>query len=146
LSIISETSTTFRLHGDELNPDEVTSLLGVQPSDSRKKGSFWHTPNGKPLIAQTGRWALKVERAAPGDISKQIRQLLARMTDDLGIWRDLTSRFEADVFCGLWLNRLNEGETLAPDVLLMLGQRNIKLEFDIYARADDGSEEANSPV
>lgn len=138
MAVVSETSVTFRLLGDELDPDEVTSLLGVQPSDSRRKGGTWHTPKGKPMIARTGRWSLEIERAVPGDLSTQIRQLLGRMTDDLSIWRDLTSRFEADFFCGLWLNRWNEGEVLMPDVLLMLGQRNIKLELDIYSGNDDG--------
>lgn len=132
MAIISETSATFRLHGDELNPDEVTSLLGVQPSDARRRGGPWHTPKGKPMISPTGRWSLGIERAVPGDLSGQIRQLLAMMTDDLTVWGDLTSRFKADVFCGLWLNCFNEGEALMPDVLLMLGQRNIKLELDIY--------------
>lgn len=60
------------------------------------------------------------------------------MTDDLSVWDLLTKRFKVDAFCGLWLDETNEGETLEADVLLMLSQRGIKLELDIYSgRVDD---------
>ncbi|TWI36168.1 hypothetical protein IQ26_03122 [Mesorhizobium tianshanense] len=36
------------------------------------------------------------------------------------------------MFCGVWLNEENQGLGLAPQTLLMLGERGIELDLDIY--------------
>ena len=61
--------------------------------------------------------------------------LLTHLTDDLAIWRSLTVRFRADIFCGLFLNEMNEGLDLQPSTLLAMGVRNLALGLDIYGLA-----------
>jgi hypothetical protein len=83
---------------------------------------------------------VKVARCVPGDLDGQIAGLLAGTTEDLAVWQRLTSAYDADIFCGLFLEEGNEGISLSPQTLRLLGERGIKLDFDIYApdaQADD---------
>ena len=69
----------------------------------------------------------------PTELDEQIRPLLEGLTRDLAVWLDLTSRFRADLFCGLFMAGANEGMTLRPATLSMIGERGLEIDFDIYA-------------
>ena len=73
----------------------------------------------------------------PRDLDSQIAELLAGMTDDLAVWQRLTSVYHADIFCGLFLEQENEGISLSPTTLQLLGERGIELALDIYAPDED---------
>jgi hypothetical protein len=68
-------------------------------------------------------------RRTPGDLDSQIAELLAGMTDDLAVWQRLTSVYQADIFCGLFLEQENEGISLSPTTLQLLGERGIELRW-----------------
>jgi hypothetical protein len=136
MTVLSKTSASLRLFGDDLNPHEVTRLLGKEPSAAERRGDV--RPSGH--IVRRGRWSVKVARCVPGDLDGQIAGLLAGTTEDLAVWQRLTSAYDADIFCGLFLEEGNEGISLSPQTLRLLGERGIKLDFDIYApdaQADD---------
>lgn len=50
----------------------------------------------------------------------------------MAVWEHLANDFEADIFCGLFLGSLNEGIEISPQTLSAVGQRHLKLDFDIY--------------
>ena len=50
----------------------------------------------------------------------------------MAVWERLTNSFKADIFCGLFLESMNEGLEISPQTLLAVGQRNLTLGFDIY--------------
>jgi hypothetical protein len=60
-------------------------------------------------------------------------EILAGMTNDLAVWQRLTSVYQADVFCGLFLEQKNQGISVSPQTLQLLGERGIELGLDIYA-------------
>jgi hypothetical protein len=90
------------------------------------------TRRGAEKVARTGTWRLVAGKRMPGDLDGQIAELLAGLSDDLSIWADLTARFEADVFCGLFMRGGNEGLCLSAKTLQDLGSRNLPLNLDIY--------------
>ena len=59
----------------------------------------------------------------------------------MAVWKCLTNSFKADIFCGLFLEGMNEGLEISPQTLLAVGQRNLTLGFDIYGA--DGLMEGN---
>lgn len=132
MSMLSETAAGLRLFGDDLDPVEVTRLLGAEPTTSARKGDI-DASRKHPIAARSGKWVQSVEREMPSDLDKQIGLLLAGLTDDLAIWRDLTRDFRADVFAGLFMVESNEGLCLSPRTLLLLGERGLELDLDIYA-------------
>ncbi|MCA0909825.1 DUF4279 domain-containing protein [Qipengyuania gaetbuli] len=129
---LKESSVSLRFFGDDLVPEEVTALLGCDPTVSATKGSTFTTSAGKSMTAQTGMWRLQQERNVPGDIEAQIVGLFAKLTDDLNVWQFLTSRFESDLFCGLWLDGFNSGQPLHARTISMISDRSLKVDLDIY--------------
>jgi hypothetical protein len=55
----------FALYGDEFDPNEITHLVGVQPSSTQRRGSPGPSPPGAPRPSKWTSWKLstgKIER------------------------------------------------------------------------------------
>ena len=129
---LHQSRATLRLIGDNLDPDEITRLLGATPTAARKKDAIWRTPNGREVIARTGMWRLLAADREPEDLDGQVVEILGKLTDDLGIWADLAHRFRLELFCGWFMAGSNEGVGISPKALAALAARGIALELDIY--------------
>ncbi len=122
-----QTSASVRFFGDDLDPDELTSLLGRNPTNSARKGE----PKRSGHLNRTGIWEVSSEYSDGDQLGTQIRELLGTMTSDLTIWKRLVGRYDVDVFCGVWLIG-KPGITVEPDVMVLLSERGLNLELDIY--------------
>ncbi|MFB0613464.1 DUF4279 domain-containing protein [Aurantiacibacter poecillastricola] len=129
---LGQSAATLGFYGDDLDPDEVSILLQVQPTVGVTKGGRWRTSLGTEKIAHTGSWRIEAVRCEPEDLSSQVEALLALTTSDLSVWRALTARFRGVIFCGLWLDTYNDGLELRPQVLSAIAERGLILDFDIY--------------
>jgi hypothetical protein len=124
----------LRFFGDDLDPDSISALLGASPTSSAKKGEDRVSGDGiKRGIERTSRWLLAAPRRTPGDLDSQIVELLSLLTSDLAVWRQLTDRFSADLYCGLFMSESNDGLELQPQTLAMIGLRGLSLELELYA-------------
>ena len=119
-------------YGDDLDPAEITQYLGVEPTVGVCKGEVWRTANGSEKVASTGSWRLNADTCVPADLDGQINRLLVGPTDDLTLWRELTAKYRAVVFCGLWLASYNDGINLAAETLALMSERGLLLDLDIY--------------
>ena len=128
-------AATIGFYGDDLEPSEITRQLDCEPTVGVSKGGTWTTSMGADKIARTGSWRLESRRRSPADLDAQIVELLSAMSDDLEAWKTLAARFRGRVFCGLFLASSNDGLTLRPETLLMIGQRGLLLDLDIYEQA-----------
>ncbi len=133
---IAKTVATLRFFGDDLDPDEITRLLGCQPTTAERKGGLWTTKRGVEKISPRGSWRLEADDCVPGNLDVQIEYLFSKLISDLNVWNDLAKRLQADVFCGLFLDEANEGLALEPKTLAALGERNLVLGLDIYSEQD----------
>ncbi|GJE40986.1 DUF4279 domain-containing protein [Methylobacterium soli] len=124
----------LRIFGDPLDPDEITQRLGIEPTGWARKGDTRRTASGRDVVAWSGSWRL--DAGIPGDLNTQIGALLTRLPSDPSLWRELSHRYQCDVFCGLFLREGNEGTELQPQILSMLGERGLPLGLDIYGLAD----------
>ena len=138
MAVLNGSAASLRFFGDNLDPDELTLLLGCQPTKSERKGEeIVGKVTGNKRTARSGGWRLKAERREPGDLDAQISEILDQLTDDLSIWRDITSRCRADVFCGLFMEEGNEGISLSNETLQRLAERSLTIGFDIYDSSDE---------
>ncbi|AGK59908.1 hypothetical protein HYPDE_41198 [Hyphomicrobium denitrificans 1NES1] len=135
---VHETAASLRFHGDDLDPEEISRVLGAQPTRCRKKGGIWITPSGKEKIARTGSWNFAAKKEPPCDLDKQINRIFSDLSDDINAWKVIASRYRGNIFVGLFLSSLNEGLTLSPTTLSAIGSRGLVLGFDIYS--GDGKE------
>lgn len=129
---VDESSLSLRIFGEDLIPEEISTLLGHQPTKSRIKGEKWVSKSGREVTERRGSWFLSAPDVEPGDLDFQINWILSRLTNDLETWRVIISKFKADLFSGLFLEAQNRGLTISPEALKMVGDRGIKLGFDIY--------------
>ncbi len=121
MSNISKALVSIRFYGDDLEPEELTRLLGAQPSRANRKGQPRKSSKGKTSIARPGTWLIEYsEEPVAAGIDEQLNFLLDELTEDIATWRDLTRRFKADVFCGIFLDTWNEGFCLTESTLQRL--------------------------
>lgn len=132
-----QTAVSLRFSGDSLDPAEISRQLGAAPRLGYRKGELRRGPNGQEFACRTGLWSLSIERVRPGNLDAQIAELLAPLSEDLLIWRDLSSRFGGVIFAGLFLESWNEGIGLEPQTMLALSSRGLGLDMDIYGVTDD---------
>jgi len=126
--------------GDSLDPDEISALLGIEPTLGYRKGDTRQTRHGKEVVHRAGLWSLDVRDKSPEDLNGQIAEMLGQLTQDLSVWRALASRYRIDFFCGLFMEDSNEGVTLAPATLRAAGERGIEMGLDIYAPDESDGE------
>jgi hypothetical protein len=113
-------------------PAELTKLLGCEPTKAHQKGDV--LPDKRyHRVASTGSWLLNGTKPELTDIEEQIGALLSLVTQEIEVWRRLTGEFDADVFCGIFLEDCNRGFSLSPDITAKLSQRGLEIGFDIYS-------------
>lgn len=127
---IDKVTVSLRLFGEDLNPDEVTELLGCDPTSARRKGDV--IPGRYHRMVHKGCWLLKGLPPSAVGLEQQVNDLLNKVTDDLAVWHNLTDRFDVDIFCGFFLECFNRGFNLPPELMKRLVDRRVRLEFDIY--------------
>jgi hypothetical protein len=133
LSEVSEYHISLRFFGDDLDPDVVSSLLGAQPTTCCRKGDLFRGKVSE-RIEKTGKWLLQLPEKPGESFEPQITALLGGLTQDLAIWRELTKKYSADLFCGVWLGTSNQGMELSPRLMTQLAERGLYLGLDIYER------------
>jgi hypothetical protein len=134
MSLLKRTAACLRIWGDELIPDELSHVLGARPSFSHLKGDtiVVNARTGANRIAKTGTWNLVVEQRTPGDLDEQIDELFAQLNHDPALWTSLQSRFELDLYCGLFMETRNDLLVISPRNMHLLGERGIELRLEIY--------------
>jgi Domain of unknown function (DUF4279) len=137
-----ETEASVSISGDDLDPDQITKLMGCAPNRSEKKGQVLTIGGrGKAApVAHRGLWRLQANRRSPDDLEAQIRELLAMLPQDLALWRELSARYEVSMFCGLFMGGWNNGIGLSPELLLAIAERGMALDLDIYSPTRDAEE------
>ena len=139
---VQRSVATLRIWGDNLDPTDITRLLGCPPTFAQTKGErviSRHT--GTVRFARAGMWRLCAADREPQDLDGQIAEVLSKLTDDVSVWNAIAERYKLDLFCGLFMNGRNEGVSISPRALSALGLRHIELGLDIYGGDDDSEPE-----
>lgn len=127
-----KSTVALRVFGDELDPGEVTALLGCEPSLSYRKGELV-SPGRSEVRRKYGMWNLKGADSEPEHFDQQIQSLLEKLTPDAQVWHDLGTRFQVDLFCGYFMTESNQGFSLSLATISALATRRIEPGFDLYA-------------
>ncbi len=137
MATISTAKATLRIMGDSLKPEEVSSALGAIPTTAQFKGEELLGSRGPPRIARFGMWRLTAAVTTPADLDVQVREILAQLSGDIAVWKQLAEKYDMDVYCGWFMEKENEGLSISAMTLRELGVRGIELSLDIYAGDGD---------
>jgi hypothetical protein len=139
-------SICLRVFGNDLDPDEVSTQLGSAPTSQCRKGDI-HRGKRYDRVEKQGSWRLGVDHVRGVPLDGLINRLLDRLTGDLAVWRELTARYNVDLFCGLHLELWNRGLALSPRTLLRVAERGLELGLDIYyvGESEPGAEPGAAP-
>lgn len=132
---------TLRIDEDDLDPAEITSLLGGEPRLGVRKGEQFTGQSGEQVTAKTGKWNFGGDWETAPDIGSQITAIFEKLTQDLDIWRSVTGRFHCYVSVGGYFDGWTGGMTLEPTVLMLMAERGLAIDFDFYAPVASAAEE-----
>lgn len=119
--------------GDDVDPDQVSSMLGAPPTTAHRKGDAIHGRDGKlRRHASSGQWSIEAIMDGADDFNVTLSKILETLTDDLDIWRQLSERFDTSFFCGVFLSDSNRGFTISAELMSALGERGLDVGLDIY--------------
>jgi len=134
---IHHSAASLRIFGDDLRPAEISRLLNCQPTKAQTKGEVIRSTSGRERLIKCGGWWLEALRAEPEDLDGQIKWLMSQVNDDLSIWQRLTTSYDVNLFCGLFMQSGNDGISISPETMFTLGKRGIELGLDIYGPDDE---------
>lgn len=131
MAAIARVRASLRVFGDALEPEEVSALLGHEPTRCHRKGDKCG-PHGSS-VEPTGAWILDSRISEKAEVEDHVESILALLTSDADEWASLTERFSASVLCGVFLDQYNEGFELSPRLCKALASRGLVIAFDIYS-------------
>jgi Domain of unknown function (DUF4279) len=130
---VTRTWATLRISGDRLDPDNVTTRLGIAPSRSHKAGDR-HGEQGR-MIWKHGQWSLTSQGVIEStDLELHIEWLLDRIEPMHEKLQEITQQPDvtADIFCFWESESVNAGIDLAPSLMGRVASLRLSLGLDIY--------------
>lgn len=131
MAAIARVRASLRVFGDALEPEEVSALLGHEPTRCHRKGDKCG-PHGVS-IEPTGAWILDSRISEKAEVEDHVESILALLSTDGDEWASLTERFSASILCGLFLDQYNEGFELSPRLCKAIASRGLVIAFDLYS-------------
>ncbi len=131
MAAIARVRVSLRVFGDSLEPEEVSALLGREPTRFHRKGDKSSADGSS--IEPTGAWILDSGLSEKSEIEEHVEALLSPVSNDSDEWASLTSRFSASILCSAFLDQYNEGFELSPRLAQSLADRGLVIAFDIYS-------------
>lgn len=126
----------LEVFGDDLDPADVSALLGTPPDEGYKKGD--ERPRGSQYY-KTGGWILKsgeirISEDRTGE--ERLHAWAASIPGDAAVWTDLKDRFLVQVRLVGYTDQWNADFTLPPAMLENLSKRGLPLMIDPYLSLD----------
>jgi hypothetical protein len=138
-----EYSVEFRIFGDELDPEEVTIDLGLEPSNTWK---------AKDAPSQESMWGYDGFAEDPNmKIWTSLEEGLSFLLDKLFPYKEKIDEYkrtyDAIWWCGHFQSSFSGGPTLSPKLLKALGEFGVDLQINNhFVRDDEASSESSNEV
>ena len=122
-------SATLCVYHENLDPEELTRRLGVNPTTAFKRG-FQRAAASRPM--PHGAWLLRVAAPGPRTVEDQLRQLLMQLVVPPAVWASVIEEHRVRISIGLHMSAWNRGFALSPTILAELAKLGVELGFDLY--------------
>ena len=120
----------LRVTGDDLDPDRITRMLGVNPTVAARRGETIDVA-GVPVVQRTGIWTYALPASPEWELADAIDTLLERLPHDPVLWESLAGWATVAVVCGLFIHDADRAADVPPDTLARLAERRLALSLQI---------------
>jgi hypothetical protein len=131
-------SIITRIEGDQLDPDEITNLLSLNPIQCYKKGEKIDSKDGAFIsFAKTGLWQYEYspDKTNEWDCNYAIVEAFSILKEyNPENLVAIAKKYSITIYVSLGLESENSGFYLKAETIKMLSMYNAKIEFDIYAK------------
>ena len=131
---VDELGICLAVYGVDLEPAQVTAILGCGPSSSHRRGEQ-RGPRSPPL--KKGAWLLEVRGKAPTSADELLADLLSRIPRDENVWIALRERFDVQLRFAVHMTGWNRGFGVSAAMITAIAKLHAELVLDIYAYDED---------
>lgn len=123
----------FRISGADVRPDQISSDLGLVPSQTRYAGE----PKGKVDFFTDGLWAYSISNEKLGrnewwSLEEGLSSALKVLTEKRGNILAYAKRFDVYWWCAQFQSSFDGGFTLSADLLRDLSSFGVELRLETY--------------
>jgi len=133
-------SVSFRIIGNDLEPSEITMLLGMKADIEHKRGDTRTgiSKSGKMIKYapfNSGLWSIESNLDKYAGIQEHIMNLIGRIESKKDVLTRLNNDgFKMDFYCGYFFSITNQaGIRLTKELLKIVAELGIDLNVDLYA-------------
>ncbi len=126
------THAWLRVMGPEVDPDEVTAIMGVQPTSVQRRGDT--VPSKPEKTLSRGGWWISTEGILESkDARHHLDWILEKVLGKQDALTELQGRGYLVDVCVRWDSRWGHGgPTIGPKQMRALADLGIDLWFDVY--------------
>ena len=135
-SFCEKTFLSLRIFNDELIPERITQDLGIEPSDSHRKGEVRVSKAGKRYAAfPSGLWLLCTEKSVEStDLSDHLDFIFKQISGKSIFFKKYrTLGFNIDLFVFWQCATFHGGPFINYVHAALLAKYKINLNFDIFS-------------
>ncbi len=128
------TYATLRIYSGDKDPDEVSRVLGLEPTSLQRRGGIRNPHDHRPVRIKLNGWFLCSQgEVASRDSRRHLDWILERigpLQDALGHLRDDGSQLRVSCY---WLSSSGHGgPVLSPEQMRKLADLGLECWFDVY--------------
>lgn len=131
-----ETFVSFRIRLGDLDPEAITTAMGLAPSRSHRKGEHPHGEN-KFAAYQEGLWILRSGLPRDPPIESHLEALLAILEPKATVIKEITRFAEIDFYATIYNKN---GFQLSPQITARVANLGAGLGVTVYPGNDEAAE------
>ena len=132
---IDRLGIALRVTSDDLDPDRITRMLGVNPSFAGRKGEEIDL-HGVPVKQSIGTWRYALPASTEWELGDAIDTLLEQLPADPALWESLAGWADVAIVCELYVHQRvphdrSHAAEVPPDTLARVAERRLALRLEI---------------
>ncbi len=125
-------SVSLRILSDTLSVNEITNILGVDPTRIFEKGSLSSPRNPKSLTRNSSVWIFESKLHESEELEKHVDIILSFVEDHNEQFKTLVSKCEIDIYCGYFSDNGQGSIVFTSKLLKRLAPFSIDVIIDLY--------------